>query len=156
MRRKGKFEKLISYTTDASVGLQGGEWYKYITLDAFRKMYENGELFESTMYAGHNYGSRKGDIEDILAQGKHVLTVMDICGAMSLKTHFPNVTTVYVKRDKRELLKEILQKDLSTDETISRLLALDYEMRNADICDYTVSMDAGSTEAAREIVKALF
>jgi hypothetical protein len=66
------------------------------------------------------------------------------------------VTTVYVKRDKRELLKEILQKDLSTDETISRLLALDYEMRNADICDYTVSMDAGSTEAAREIVKALF
>ena len=156
MRRKGKFEKLISYTTDASVGLQGGEWYKYITLDSFRKMCENGELFESTMYAGHNYGSRKGDIEEILAQGKHVLTVMDICGAMSLKTHFPNVTTVYVKRDKRDLLKALLQKNLSTDETVSRLLALDYEMRNADICDYTVSMENGSTEAARQIVKALF
>jgi guanylate kinase len=156
MRRKGKFEKLISYTTDASVGLQGGEWYKYITLDAFRKMCENGELFESTMYAGHNYGSRKGDIEEILAQGKHVLTVMDICGAMSLKTHFPNVTTVYIKRDKRDLLKALLQKNLSDDETVSRLLALDYEMRNADICDYTVSMENGSTEAAQQIVKALF
>ena len=143
------------YTTDATVGMQSGELYHYLSVASFRKMCENGEMFESTMYAGHNYGSRKGDIEEILAGGKHVLTVMDICGAMSLKTHFPNVTTVYVKRDKRELLKEILQKDLSTDETISRLLALDYEMRNADICDYTVNM-IDPDQAAKEIVKALF
>ena len=156
MKKSRSFEKLTSYTTDATVGMQDGDLYHYISLEAFREMCEQGELFESTMYAGHHYGSCKQDVNEIIASGKHVLTVMDICGAMSLKTHFPNVTTVYVKRDKRELLKEILQKDLSTDETISRLLALDYEMRNADICDYTVDMDAGSTEAAREIVKALF
>jgi guanylate kinase len=156
LRKSKRFEKLISYTTDATVGLQGGEWYHYITLDAFRQMYDNGEMFEATMYAGHNYGSCKADVEAILAQGKHVLTVMDICGAMSLKTHFPNVTTVYIKRDKRDLLKALLQKNLSDDETVSRLLALDYEMRNADICDYTVSMENGSTEAAQQIVKALF
>jgi len=155
MRRKSVFEKLISYTTDASVGLQGGEWYKYITLDAFRKMAESGEIFESTMYGGHNYGSRKADVEEILARGKHVLTVMDICGAMSLKTHFPNVTTVYIQRDKRELLDALLKKPLSDQEKVSRLMALDAEMRNADVCDYTVTM-TDSTETAREIMKTLF
>ena len=154
VRKKKCFEKLISYTTDASVGLQGGEWYHYITLDAFRKMCEKGEMFESTMYAGHSYGSRKADVEAILASGKHVLTVMDICGAMALKTHFPNVTTIYIRRDKRELLFNLLQKQLSTEEKVSRLMALEAEMRNADICDYTVDMTTAD-EAAREIIKGL-
>ena len=147
--------KKLLETTDASVGLQGGEWYHYITVDAFRKMVESGEIFESTTYAGHSYGSCKSDVEKILESGKHVLTVMDICGAMSLKTHFPKVTTVYVQRDRRQLLTDLLEKPLSTEEKVNRLMALDSEMKNADICDYTVSMDDPKT-AAREIVKALF
>ena len=154
VRKKKCFEKLISYTTDASVGLQGGEWYHYITLDAFRKMVEKGEMFESTMYGGHSYGSRKNDVEEILASGKHVLTVMDICGAMALKTHFPKVTTIYIRRDKRELLTDLLQKQLSVPEKVSRLMALEAEMRNADICDYTVDMTSADA-AAREIIKGL-
>ncbi|MBR4864551.1 MAG: hypothetical protein IKU07_08240 [Oscillospiraceae bacterium] len=153
-KKCASLEKLISYTTDASVGLQGGEWYHYITLDSFRKLYEQGELFESTTYAGHSYGSRKADVEAILKNGKHVLTVMDICGAMALKTHFPNVTTVFIRRDKRALLTELLEKNLSTEEKVSRLMALDAEMRNADICDYTVDMTTPE-EAAREIIKGL-
>ncbi len=155
MRKKRKFEKLYSYTTDASVGLQGGEWYHYITVDSFRKMCESGELFESTMYAGHHYGSSKKDVEQILASGKHVLTVMDICGAMALKTHFPNVTTIYVKRDRRELLTALLEKSLSVEEKVSRLIGLDSEMKSADICDYTVTMDTPD-QAVAEILKALF
>ena len=155
MRKKKCFSKLYSYTTDASVGLQGGDWYHYITVDAFRKMMENGELFESTLYAGHYYGSSKNDVQEILDSGKHVLTVMDICGAMALKTHFSNVTTIYVQRDKRELLTDLLEKQLSTQEKVSRLMALDAEMRNADICDYTVHM-RDPDQAAKEIVSALF
>ena len=154
VRKKKSFEKLISYTTDASVGLQGGEWYHYITVDAFRKMTEKGEMFESTTYAGHSYGSRKADVEAILASGKHVLTVMDICGAMALKTHFSNVTTIYIRRDKRALLTDLLQKQLSVEEKVCRLMSLEAEMRNADICDYTVEMTTAE-EAAREIVKGL-
>lgn len=155
VRRSKRFEKLISYTTDATVGLQGGEWYHYISLEAFRDMQEKGELFESTMYAGHCYGSRKQDVERILADGKHVLTVMDICGAMSLKTHFPNVTTVYIKRSKRDLVAGVLEKQLSNNEKVSRLLALDAETKNAEICDYVVPGDDFG-QAAKEILNGLF
>ncbi len=157
MLKKSKmFEKLISYTTDATVGLQGGEWYHYISLEAFRKMRDGGEMFESTMYAGHNYGSCKKDVEDILSSGKHVLTVMDICGAMSLKTHFSNVTTIYIKRNKRELLSDLLNKPLSLDEKVSRIIALESEEKNAEICDYVVSVEDSYTAAAKEILDGLF
>ena len=155
LRKSRKFEKLISYTTDATVGLQGGEWYHYISVEAFREMIEKGEMFESTMYAGHHYGSCKEDVERILEKGKHVLTVMDICGAMSLKTHFPNVTTVYVRREKRLLLEDLLQKPLSLDEKVSRIMALEAEQKNADICDYIVDMEDPAL-AAREILDGLF
>ncbi len=154
MKKSKSFEKLISYTTDATVGLQGGEWYHYISVEAFRKMIERGEMFESTMYAGHNYGSCKEDVEKILASGKHVLTVMDICGAMSLKTHFPNVTTIYIRREKRALLQELLNKPLSMDEKVSRIMALESEQKNAEICDYIVDMDTPA-KAAKEILASL-
>ena len=154
LRKNKNFEKLISYSTDATVGLQGGEWYHYISVDAFRKMVEKGEMFESTMYAGHYYGSCKEDVEKILRSGKHVLTVMDICGAMSLKTHFANVTTVYINRDKKAILEELLSKPLSMDEKVSRILALEAEKKNAEICDYVVTMDDPG-RAAKEILAGL-
>ena len=155
LKGKKRFEKLSSYTTDATVGMGGDDWYHYISLEAFRDLQEKGELFESTMYAGHCYGSRKQDVEDILASGKHVLTIMDICGAMSLKTHFPNVATVYIKRRKRDLVASVLEKQLSNGEKVSRLLALDSETKNAEICDYVVPGD-DYDQAAKEIIKGLF
>ena len=155
LKKSKKFEKLISYTTDATVGLQGDDWYHYISLEAFREMRDGGEIFESTMYAGHNYGSCKGDVERILSEGKHVLTVMDICGAMVLKTHFPNVTTVYIKREREQLLRNLLNKPLSLDEKVNRIMAMDAEEKNADICDYIVPVET-PTKAAREILDGLF
>lgn len=155
LRRNRDIAKLVSYTTDASVGLLGDEFYHYISLDAFRQMQEQGEIFESTMYAGHNYGCRKSDVSALLKQGKHVLTVMDICGAMSLKTHFTNVVTVYLKRNKHDLLEDLLQKPLQTEEKISRIMALEAEEKNAEICDFIVSSE-DYDEATSDILRDLF
>ena len=153
-KKNKSFEKLTSYTTDATVGMQSGQLYHYISLEAFRQMKEKGELFESTTYAGQSYGSRKQDVEEILSRGKYVLTVMDICGAMSLKTHFPNVTTIYLNRSKRELIRDLLNKPLTVDEKVSRLMALEREMQNMRICDYTVEVDTYE-QAAKEIISGL-
>ncbi len=155
LKMSDKFEKLVSYTTDASVGLHGEGWYHYISLDAFRQLRDSGEIFESTMYAGHNYGSCKENVENILARGHCVLTVMDICGAMSMKTNFPNVATIYLQREKEELLRNLLSKPLNLEEKINRIMALESEQKNADICDYVVPV-RNPTEAAKEILDGLF
>ena len=106
------------------------------------------------MYANNYYGSKKSDIEDILARGKHVLTVMDICGAMSLKTHFPHVITIYIKRDRREVLKDIVSRDLPVEEKVNRIIAIDSETQNAEICDYIVRVNSYE-DAAKQICRGL-
>ena len=98
-------------------------------------------FFESTMYAGHGYGSKTGDVEKILADGKHVMTTMDICGAMSLKTYFKNVTTIYIKRERKALMANILRKNSSIEDKVNRLTAIEYEEKNAALCDYVISFD---------------
>jgi len=149
------FEKLISYTTDPGVKGKKEENYHYVSLEKFRRLSESGEMFESTMYAGHCYGSCRGDVEAILKKGKHVLTVMDICGAMAMKTNFPHVTTVYVKRDKRKLLTSLINKEIGVEEKVIRLLALESEHKNAEVCDYVVQYDTAE-QAAGEILFDLF
>ncbi len=147
-------EKLVSYTTMEQVDLFSMDRYKYISEQEFLAMYQRGEMFESTNYANHFYGSRKEDVEQILQKGRHVLTVMDICGAMSLKTHFPNVVTIYVRRDKRDLLTSILEKEIPTKEKVNRLLALETERQNAEVCDYVVEFES-CEKAVQEIREKL-
>ena len=148
------FEKLVSYTTDKSAAAGEDSWYHYLPVSKFRKMSDNGDFFESTTYAHHSYGSRKSDVQQILDKGKNVLTVMDICGAMALKTHFPNVITIYIKRDKRALLTSILRKNSSVDDKVNRLLSIEAEIKNAQVCDYVVDMN-DCEDTARRICESL-
>ena len=141
LSKTDRFEKLVSYTTNDPTAVEKNEWYNYVSLDAFRGMCESGEMFQSTMYAGHGYGSRKADVEKILSKGKHVLTTMDICGAMSLKTNFKNVITIYIKREQRALMASILRKNSSIEDKVNRLIAIESEKQNAEICDYVVKFD---------------
>ena len=143
------FEKLVSYTTDKKAAAQQEDWYHYVPDRKFHEMCESGQMFESTTYANHAYGSKKSDVEKILASGKHVLTVMDICGAMAMKTYFDHVITIYIKRDKKELLTAILEKKSSTADKVNRLLAIEAETKNAQICDYVVKIQTPEQTVAQ-------
>ena len=129
------YEKLPSYTTRDVTATEANHWSNYISVEEFREMCDSGEMFQSTMYAGHGYGSKREDVLRILAGGKRVLTTMDICGAMSLKTHFKNVTAIYVKREKRSVMANILRKNSSIEDKVNRLAALEYVEKNAALCD---------------------
>ncbi len=142
LEKTDRFEKLMSYTTKDPTASEPNDWYNYVSVDTFREMCESGEMFQSTMYAGHGYGSRKSDVDAILSSGKHVMTTMDICGAMSLKTNFKNVITIYIRREKKALLSSILRKNSSNDDKVNRIIAIDFEEQNAAICDYVVEFNS--------------
>lgn len=156
LKKCDKFEKLLSYTTIDPTAKINDDWYNYVEKNEFFKMMESKELFESTMYAGHGFGSKKSDVDKILSEGKKVLAIMDICGAMSLKTHYKDVVTVYVKRDKRELLASILDKNSTNEDKVNRIISIDDERRNEEICDYVVDNDGDHVVAADKIIEMLF
>ena len=141
LQETDRFDKLISYTTNDPTAVEENQWYNYVSVDTFRNMCDSGEMFQSTMYAGHGYGSRKDDVIKILRSGKRVLTTMDISGAMALKTHFKNVLTIYIKRDKKKVMSSILRKNSSIEDKVNRLTSLEFEKQNAEICDYIIDFD---------------
>ena len=154
LEKTDMYRKLVSYTTNDPTAEKENQWYNYVSLEDFHAMCDSGEMFQSTMYAGHGYGSKKEDVEAILASGKHVLTTMDICGAMSLKTHFPNVTTIYMKRDKKLVIASILRKNSSVEDKVNRIISIESEKQNAEICDYVVSFDTYE-QAVEQICRIL-
>lgn len=154
LEKSDKFEKLKSYTTNDPTSDGKDNWYNYVSKKAFFEMMETGQLFESTMYAGHGYGSKKSDVEDIISKGKIPLAAMDICGAMSLKTNFKNVATVYLKCDKRDLLRSLLMKKCSIEDKVNRIISIDDERRNEEICDYVAEYITPEI-TADEIIKML-
>ena len=141
LEKCNKLQKLISYTTNDPTAIEENQWYNYVNVDTFRQMCDSGEMFQSTMYAGHGYGSKKEDVEKILKEGNHVLAAMDICGAMSLKTNFKNVTTIYINRDRKKLMASILRKNSSVEDKVNRLIAIESEKKNKELCDYIVTFD---------------
>ncbi len=155
LEKTDRYAKLMSYTTKDPTARERNDWYNYVTVEDFRAMCESGEMFQSTMYAGQYYGSKKTDVEKILKEGKSVLTTMDICGAMALKTHFKKVVTVYIKRDRRGILSNILQKNSSVEDKVNRIVAIDFEEQNARICDYVIEFDdyEQATEKLAQILK---
>ena len=155
LQKTDKFEKLISYTTNDPTAVEQNDWYNYVSIEKFLEMCDSGEMFQSTMYAGHGYGSCKSDIDAILNKGKHVMTTMDICGAMSLKTNFKNVTTIYIHRDKKKLIDSILRKQSSNEDKVNRIIAIESEDQTAKICDYVIDFNTYDDAVAQlcEILK---
>ena len=73
---------------------------------------------------------------------------------MSLKTHFKNVTTIYIKREQKALMGSILRKNSSIEDKIDRLIAAQFEKKNAEICDYVVQFDTYE-EAEQQLCRIL-
>ena len=100
--------------------------------------------------------SKKEDVDKILNNGKSVLATMDICGAMALKSRYDNVITIYIKKDRKELISSILNKKCSHEDKVNRLISIEDEKRNEEICDYVVSVTNKDYESSvKEIEEIL-
>jgi guanylate kinase len=152
---KANFKKPISYTTRERMETETEGEYHFITEEAFQQMKAEKKFFESTMYANCAYGIVRKDIEDIIASGKNVVVPIDMCGAIGLKSSFENVVTIYIDRNKRQLLKTILDRPSSNEDKINRIISIDAEERNSEICDYVVDNKTSIDDTVGEILSII-
>lgn len=104
--------------------------------------FDRQKFFEKTMYAGVKYGTKKEDIQAVLDAGRFAVMPLDMCGAIAMKRHFPTAI-IYVSRDKEHLIRDIIEEDFPVEEKTLRILAIDAEKRNREICDYVVDNTDG-------------
>ena len=75
-----------------------------------------------------------------------------MCGAMAMKMHFPHAVTMFVKRPRKDLLASIIKRDSSDDDKINRLLSLENELKNKDLCDITLENNGTLEEGIRRFL----
>lgn len=79
-------KRSVSLTTRAPRGAeQNGVDYHFVSEDQFADYLAKGELLEhATVHGKHKYGTPKGPVEQMLAEGKDVLFVIDWQGAQQI------------------------------------------------------------------------
>ncbi len=104
------------------------------------------------MYAGIKYGTKREDIEAVLNGGQYAVMPLDMCGAIAMKRHF-QTAIIYITKDKETLIQDILQEDFDLEEKTLRILSIDAEKRNREICDFVVdNTDNAGTGRILEIL----
>lgn len=127
--------------------------YRFLDEAAFIAAREAGAFLETTVYSGHYFGTSAADIDSIVNAGKCAVIPIDICGALTLKNRYRSrALTVFMQRGRYEVIRDIVARELSPDDKTCRILSLDDEYRNEELCDVAVNADRAPRCVAEDIV----
>jgi guanylate kinase len=85
-------------------GERDGVDYHFLSRDEFLRRAEAGEFIEWATYAGNLYGTLRGEIERIFAQGRTAVLDVEIEGARQIRASFPNSLHLFVLPPSAEVL----------------------------------------------------
>ena len=130
------------------------EEYRFVSDQEFEAEVQSGNLVEHTVYAGYSYAIAKQEVESIWAEGRIAIKPVDIHGATACKAAFgEQCVSVFVRRNKEEIIAALLERDIPNEEKTRRLLTLEQEMENERLCDWTVSNNGSLDHAIRQIMR---
>lgn len=145
-------EKLPELTVSVSVttrkprkGEIDGVHYRFVSVESFEKMRDNGDLLEWAETVGNFYGTPKATVLECLHSGRSVLLEIDVKGARQIKRAYPECVTVFVlPPSEEELRRRLVGRGTESEEQVNARLALakeeisecsefDYNVVNTDI-----------------------
>lgn len=97
--------------------------YFFLTEEEFEEKRKKGELIEWAEVFGHYYGTSRQRLSQYLQQGKDVLLIIDVQGALQVKEKLPRAVSIFVLPPSWEALKQRLEeRGTDTAEEIQRRL----------------------------------
>lgn len=151
----GLYVKSVSATTRGiRVTEVDGVDYFFVTKDEFETMKTAGELLETTFYNGNFYGTPKKFVEKVMDEGKVVILVIDVAGALQIKKMFPEAVLCFLNAENLEAIERRLRnrRTDSEDAIRNRLAVASEELKSIDLFDFVVmNRDGEMDKAASEI-----
>ncbi|MDR1471667.1 MAG: guanylate kinase [Synergistaceae bacterium] len=148
--RKKLFEEMpdlvfsVSCTTrEMRPGETDGADYRFITGEEFARMAEGGEFLEWAEVHGNCYGTRRGDVDSSLGEGRDVLLEIDVQGARQVKSKVPDAILIFITAPSLDELECRLAErgTESRDQMAVRLRNAAEEMSRAHEYDHIVVND---------------
>ncbi|PWF25269.1 guanylate kinase [Corticimicrobacter populi] len=131
----------VSCTTRAPrPGETDGRHYRFLSVDTFKQMRDNGQLLEWAEVHGNFYGTPRDIMDRALAQGQDVLLEIDWQGARQVKKHFPGAQGIFILPPSIDALEERLrQRGQDSEQVIARrMLAAGGEIAHAPEFEYVI------------------
>jgi guanylate kinase len=131
----------ISCTTRAPrPGEVDKQHYRFISMDDFLALREDGQLLEWAEVHGNFYGTPRDYIEQCIQNGRDVLLEIDWQGARQIKRHFPEAIGIFILPPSLQALEARLhQRGQDSPQVIAqRLLAAGGEMAHVSECQYVI------------------
>lgn len=152
LTKLGKFEKPITTTTRPRREGEDENAYRFISDEEFLSERDGGGFIETTVYSKFYFGTSAGEIESAVGRGNCAVIPIDICGALTIKNLYRNrAMLVFVNRDKSAILLDIIGRNIPSDDKIRRIMSLDFEYRNVEVCDMELKVGDNAEEAAKEL-----
>lgn len=155
---------IVNYLLDRNLNLQfsisatsrlprgtekNGVEYYFLTPDEFRKKIENAEFLEyEEVYADRFYGTLKGEVERIIADGGNVIFDVDVVGGCNIKEYYGSkALAVFIEPPSiDELRRRLVSRGTDSDEVIdARIAKAEYELTFASRFDVVIHNDCLET-----------
>ncbi len=152
----GGFEKPLTSTTRPRRNTEGEEAYRFISEEQFVREMKAGRYIETTVYSGYHFGTSKQDIDPIVDRGNIAVIPIDICGAITLKNLYRDrAMLVFTRRDRSAAIKSIIGRDIDIEDKTRRIMSLDFEYRNSEVCDVEINVGDDIKAAINQILELI-
>ncbi len=148
-----RFEKPLTSTTRPRREGEAADAYRFITEAEFLAEKDDGRFIETTVYSKYYFGTSDSEIAPIVEREGLAVIPIDICGALTVKNLYRSrAMLVFLNRERSEVILDIINRDTRPEDKMRRIMSLDFEYRNAEVCDCEIRVGSDPTAAARELV----
>ena len=134
----------VSCTTRAPrPGEVHGRDYYFMSRADFIAAREQGAFAESAEVHGNLYGTKRSEVDRLLAEGRHVVMDIDVQGAVLFKRVFPQAVTIFILPPTGEVLLDRLRarKTESAAQLAARLQSALQELQQVGEYEYVIVND---------------
>lgn len=134
----------VSMTTRKPRPLEkDGVDYFFVSSEEFENKIKDNTFLEYASYNDNYYGTPKDKVEEKLNEGKDVILVIDINGAVNIKKIIPSALFIFIMPPNMETLKNRLigRKTESKDKVVKRFITAYNEVNNYKKYNYVVVND---------------
>ena len=118
--------------------------YFFVSKEEFQDLISGERLYEYSEHHNNFYGTSKNELDRNISEGKIVIKDIDVNGTKDLIDVFREglkVVPIYLKVEKDELYKRIINRGATKEEADLRLSRFEYEESFIPIYDYVVYND---------------
>ncbi|MCU0307941.1 MAG: guanylate kinase [Thermoleophilia bacterium] len=128
-RFAGRLRVAVSATTRSMrPGEVDGREYHFMDPARFTRLVAEGAFLEHVVYAGNHYGTLKGEVDRITAEGVSCVVEIELRGARAVRRALPGCVTVFIAPPSMaELAKRLDERGTDSPEEIATRLEVGRE-----------------------------